>query len=376
MARRGGGGVVVFVTSHGFGHLNRVVPVLNALPDGLPVTVATPRDLEPVWRQRLSRTVEFWDHPSDAGAFNPPGDSMATDGPETLRRAFETDQRQRALLPEWSVRLIEAGIDAVLSDAPALPLVAAAHAGIPGFLLANFTWADIYRPHAQALGEPWTGFVERLAEDYRLATKTFRAQPGLTLKGQPRVETVGLVVNPARDRREQLRTLVGADPSEKLVSFYVGRYGQADLDWERMSQLGSRSVRFVTFHAPEGVDVPNLAVVDPNQWTGSDLAASCDLVYAKAGYGTVAEAMAARTRLLYPPRSGFAEHAALDRALRTWGGGVRVSAREFLTFGSRAVEALLEAINQPEPPPPPLYSLDGAARVAAALVAESSRKGR
>ncbi|ADV61256.1 hypothetical protein Isop_0664 [Isosphaera pallida ATCC 43644] len=368
MARRGGGGVAVFVTSHGFGHLNRVVPVLNAVPAEVPVTIATPGDLETAWRQRLTRPVEFWEHPSDAGAYNPPGDSLATDGPETLRRAFETDQRQRAQLPEWSARLIEAGIDAVLADAPALPLVAAANTGIAGFLLANFTWADIYRPHAQILGEPWIGFVERLAEDYRRATKTFRAQPGLTLKGQPRVESVGLVVNPARNRRQELRRRIAADPAEKLVSFYVGRYGQADLDWQRMSRLGLRGVRFVTFHVPDGVNIPNLAVVDPNEWTGSDLATSCDLVYAKAGYGTVAEAMAARTRLIYPPRSNFAEHPALDRALRTWGGGIRVSAREFLTFGPRAEEALLRALGQPDPPPPPPYPTNGAARVAAALV--------
>ena len=50
---------------------------------------------------------------------------------------------------------------------------------------------------------------------------------------------------------------------------------------------------------------------------------------AKAGYGTVCEAMVAGTPMIYPPRTGFAEHRVLDRALRAWGGGVPASARDF-----------------------------------------------
>ena len=37
--------------------------------------------------------------------------------------------------------------------------------------------------------------------------------------------------------------------------------------------------------------------------------------------------------ILYPPRRGFAEHRALDRAARAWGGGVPVSSRDFVSMG-------------------------------------------
>ena len=60
----------------------------------------------------------------------------------------------------------------------------------------------------------------------------------------------------------------------------------------------------------------------PSDWTGADLAASADAIVAKAGYGTACEAMVAGTPLIYPPRTGFAEHRALDRAFRAWGGGL------------------------------------------------------
>ncbi len=104
-------------------------------------------------------------------------------------------------------------------------------------------------------------------------------------------------------------------------------------------------------------------VLPATEWTGADLAASADVLVAKAGYGTACEAMVAGTPMIYPPRTGFAEHRALDRALRAWGGGVPASAREFAEF---RLERLLDRALALTPGPPPFPS-DGAARVAERL---------
>ena len=81
---------------------------------------------------------------------------------------------------------------------------------------------------------------------------------------------------------------------------------------------------------------------------------------AKAGYGTVCEAIVAGTPLIYPPRTGFAEHAALERALEAWGGGVRIDPDDFR--GLRLDAALDHAFSLRTGPPP--YPTDGARRVA------------
>jgi hypothetical protein len=86
-------------------------------------------------------------------------------------------------------------------------------------------------------------------------------------------------------------------------------------------------------------------------------------VVAKAGYGTACEAMVAGTPMLYPPRTGFAEYRALDRALRAWGGGIPLSAR---TFAEMRLEPALERAFALKPGPPP-FPADGAARVAERL---------
>jgi hypothetical protein len=257
--------------------------------------------------------------------------------------------------------LRSSGMRAVLCDAPAVPLVAAKRAGLPGFLLANFTWADIYASHALASGSEAIAFVAELRQAYRHATLTFRAQPALAMRGIGPVEDVGMVVSVGRNRRDELRSSLGLSAHDKLIYFYVGRYGQANLGWERLARMSH--LHFVGFHEASVGPLPNLHVVDPTQWTGADLAASSDAMVAKAGYGTACEAMAAGTPMIYPPRTGFAEHRALDRALRTWGGGVPVSAREFteLNLEKHLKKAL--AIR----PGPVRFPLNGAELVARRL---------
>ena len=86
-------------------------------------------------------------------------------------------------------------------------------------------------------------------------------------------------------------------------------------------------------------------------------------VVAKAGYGTVCEAMARGTPMIYPPRSGFAEYRSLDRVLRSWGGGVPISSRDFFTLKlDRALTRALEIGPGPAP-----YLTDGAKQIASHL---------
>jgi hypothetical protein len=176
---------------------------------------------------------------------------------------------------------------------------------------------------------------------------------------------VGLVTAPGRDRHQEIRSAFGLDSGVKLAYFYVGRYGQDSLRWDTLAALASRGVHFVGFHeAPVG-PLPNLHVVDPRDWTGADLMASCDIAIAKAGYGTVCDAMVAGTPLVYPHRAGFAEHAVLDQALRLWGGGVGTTADRFAALD---LTPEIDRALRLRPGSPPFFS-GGASRVAEHLLA-------
>lgn len=361
------GGVVAYVTSHGYGHLNRTAAVLNRLPGSLPLTIRCAPDLFAHWRERLRRPVELEAYVGDAGAVNPPGDSAATDGPATLARAMAVHTEAMGRLDEEVAFLRERGAQAVLADAPAPPLAASSQAGVPAGLLANFTWSEIYEEHAATAGPEAQAFLDDLRATYARATLAFRASPALSLAEIPSRRDVGMIVTPGRANREGLCRLLDIDPKSTLVYFYIGRYGQANLDWANLAAL--RGYEFIGFHeAPVG-RLPNLHAVPPTEWTGADLAASCDVAVAKAGYGTVCEVMVAGTPLIYPPRTGFAEHAALESALATWGGGIPAPADVFTTLQLGPLLARARVCRPGRLP----FPADGAAKVADALVAWCAR---
>ena len=156
----------------------------------------------------------------------------------------------------WTTRcdwLRDEGTAAVLCDAPPVPLVAARRAGVPGFLHANFTWADIYAPHARRVGGEAPRLVAELRAAYRQATALFRIRAGLAdgLADAGRSRSAWSSTRAATAATSCAGTL-GLTRREKLVYFYIGRYGQDDLDWERLERLGARRIHFVGFHPAPG----------------------------------------------------------------------------------------------------------------------------
>jgi hypothetical protein len=357
------GGLAVYVTSHGFGHLTRTAEVINRMPLEIPVIIRCNPNLFQYWPERLRRPAALEPRVMDVGALNPAGDSNTTDAEATLALAARVHAEAMARVDEEAGKLRAEGTAAVLCDAPPVPLVAARRAAIPGFLLANFTWADIYAPHARRLGGDAARLVADLRRAYRQATVLFRTEPALRMVDVAPICEVGMIVAPGRNRGPELRKRLALKAGDRLVYLYLGRYGQDDLGWNRLERLAARGIHFVGFHAAPGKSPANLHVVSPREWTGADLAASTDALVAKAGYGTACEAMVAGTPMLYPPRTGFAEFRALDRALRAWGGAVPLSAR---TFSEMRLERPLETAFALKPGPPP-FRADGAARVAERL---------
>jgi hypothetical protein len=357
--------VAVYVTSHGFGHLNRTAAVLNRIPRRIRVSIRSHPNLFEIWRQRVTRPVELGAFVSDSGAVNPPGDSNATDGPASLELAIRVHAEAMTRLDGEADWLRENRIDVIACDAPAPPLVAARRAGIPGFLMSNFTWVDIYAPYARELGGEALRLVADLRSDYRHATALLRMRPALKMAWLRPAIDVGMVVNQGRNRRSELVRALGLGPRDRVVYLYVGRYGQADLDWSRLERFGERGIHFVGYDPAPGGGPSNLHVIPSAVWPGGDLIASTDAAVAKAGYSTACEAMASGTPMIYPPRRGFAEFRSLDRALRDWPGGVPISSRDFQ--GLRLERALDRALSVKPGPPP--FPADGAAQIARHLAA-------
>ena len=102
-----GGRLAVYVTSHGFGHLNRTAAVLNQVPADVPVTIRSHSNLFEHWHERLKRPAELEHYVCDVGAVNPPGDSNATDPLATIELAMRFHGEAMATVDDQVRRLRE-----------------------------------------------------------------------------------------------------------------------------------------------------------------------------------------------------------------------------------------------------------------------------
>ena len=183
-----------------------------------------------------------------------------------------------------------------------------------------------------------------------------------------------MVVTPGRDRRAELRERLGLASADRLVYFYVGRYGQdgPGLGAARPAGGSGHPLRRVPprRRRPAGRTCTSSR---PTSGPGPTSPPRPTRSVAKAGYGTVCEAMVAGTPMIYPPRTGFAEHRALDRGPAT--PGAAASRRRPGDFAELRLEAALDRAFALKPGPPP-FPADGAAasRIASPQTADRRRR--
>lgn len=314
--------LVAYVSGHGFGHSSRQVEILRRLPLDIPLVVKSTAP-EWFWRQEVARPFEFVPTAYDVGCLQTT--SLQVDAHATLAAWHDINARNQSRWADEVHDLRERRARVVVTDVASFPLTVAAHLGIPGFCVANFTWADIYAGLADvALG--FAPVVAQLEREYAQATSLLDADLSLPMPYFARRERIGLVARPCNSRRDDLVRQLNLDPDRKLALVYAGNWG-LPLPWERLQTFADW--HFLSF-LPPPVPVANLSVVAQTAFRHADVVASVNLVVSKAGYGLVGECLSAPTPLLYCPRADFAEHAALHAALSAWPGGLCIPSDAFL----------------------------------------------
>lgn len=298
--------VVAYVSGHGFGHSAREVTILRDLPLEISLYVKTTAP-EWFWRTEVKRPFTLIPDAFDVGCLQT--DSLTVDVAATKAAWGAIDQHNRARRDEERAWLESVGARVVLTDVASFPLTL----GVLSVCVANFTWADIYAEYPGF--EP---IVAQLEAEYAQATLLLEAGLALPMPYFPRRESVGLVA-----RTSPFTPDNGGDGFRALI--YAGNWG-LPFPWERLTDFPSW--QFVTL-TPPPVPVANLTVLPRDAMPHEALVASVDVVISKAGYGLVGECMAAGTPLIYGPREGFAEFAALDAALQAWDGGIRLTDAAF-----------------------------------------------
>ena len=298
--------VAFYISGHGYGHASRQIEIINAFARRRPDAGIFLRTS--VTRWLLDRTIvppfEIDDRPCDTGVVQI--DSLRLDPAASIAQAVAFYRTFDARIEAEAAILKAHDVALVIADAPPLGCAAAARAGVPSFVVSNFTWDWIYEGYAEHLaGAP--DLVPVIQAAYRKATGAWRLpmRGGFETFAASALTDTPFVARHATRTREETRERVGLPLDRKLALPSFGGYGLPGLDIHAID--AGEEWRVVHGMTEAAIYEAGLRY--------EDLVRAVDVVVTKPGYGIISECIANGTALVYTSRGRFAEYDVLVREM-------------------------------------------------------------
>ena len=354
--------LLVCISAHGWGHLAQTVPIIGALRSRLPglrITLRTGLDADVVRERFRALGQPAPDMLPDRSDFGfEMHDAITIDDQRSIARyaALHAD-------PTWLDRerdsLRALGVDAVVANIGYMPLAAAASLGLPAFGVSSLNWADLLASRAHGRADV-IAIAASMRQAYATADRLFALVPGMPFDGFERRVRAAPIARRGRADRAGLRQALGVPTEQRIMMVAFGGLPMA-FDTVRWQLPEGWSAILFTQGT---VETPTVIAAERLGWAYIDLLASCDLLVAKPGYGTFAEAGFASRDTLAVPRDDWPEAPYLNDWLRRHA--------RFAPIGMEAVragrfEAALERLQAG--PARSLAHGDGAAVIADAIAA-------
>ena len=351
--------LLVAISSHGYGHLAQVSPVINALQDlaahalvpafDLTIRSSLPRDQI---ARRINRSFHLDPGSDDFGMVM--RDALRVDLVASLTRYEQLHDNWEQHVDDLARHLMSLGVSGVVADAPYLTLAAANRAGIPSIGICSLNWADILErcvaqqpdaPQAAGLSlEALSRILQQMRQAYACAQTIVQPEPAIDASNLPSV-AVGPIMHEAAsaDRTKLLQAIqaqtgspVPANGSCWIVLASMGGIG-LPLDPSRWPTecLGCPVVYLMSRQA--SVSASHVVSLDFEAFGFSKLMASCDLVLTKPGYGMFVEARACCKPILYLARDTWPESGCLEKWANQYGHALKITFEQ-LAQGGFAVE--------------------------------------
>jgi hypothetical protein len=208
--------------------------------------------------------------------------------------------------PAWLDRERDAlralGVDAVIANIGYMPLAAAVSLGLPAFGVSSLNWADVLVSRAHGRADVMA-IAESMRQAYSKADRLFALVPGMPFDGFERRVRAAPIARRGRADRAGLRKALGVPMAQRIMMVAFGGLPMA-FDTARWQLPACWSAVMLTQGT---VETPTVIAAERLGWNYIDLLASCDLLIAKPGYGTFAEAGFASRDTLAVPRDDWPE---------------------------------------------------------------------
>jgi hypothetical protein len=271
--------IVFDVSSHGFGHLGQIAPVVTELIAQHPTTRVVVRSTHAasVVKHVLGFDVDL-DEP-------PPEATLVMLDPTTVDIAASAEA-YRALHARWdehldheTARLEALAPLALVADVPYLSLAAAKCLSVPAVALCSLNWLDLYRTYCSCVCDA-PAIISTMATAYRSAQLFLQPRPHMPMSDLPNRRSIGPIARIGRADKSQVRNILGIPQTDHVVLVTFGGI-----------QSGKR-VQLPNIAGVHWIALPSVArgnVADVSRFGMSfiDLLASSDAVVTKVGYATL-----------------------------------------------------------------------------------------
>ena len=314
------------ISGHGFGHAAQVVPVLNALGRLVPNLRVLLRTTVPAsfFTDRLTIPWETSAVQQDIGCIQ--------NGPMRIDVEATWHQHHR-FHSTWNDRL-QTEIDAmraaapnlVLADTPYLALAAGKAAAIPTIALVSLTWDLVLSDYQAPPSIDGRVIIQLIRQAYGAADLALRITPAPTMTIFKKLIDIGPIAEPAPSAREQLTEFLKLAPGERTVLIGFGGIPLDSLPFDRLESL--TGYRFL-FDGSIPSTSKRFVSTKSLPFSFKTLLASVDVLMTKPGYGTLLEAVALHTPMVYVRRYNFVDEQPLVEYLHRYGRGVELSMSDF-----------------------------------------------
>ncbi len=306
--------IAYYITAHGYGHGTRSCDIINAIHAAEPdVQILVKTDLPEAFMQsRLPPSIQIIRGAFDTGLVQK--DSIQVDLKASLFAVEDLYSHEKDLIAQEVAFIDRENIGLVVADIPAIPLAAARRINIPTIATGNFGWDWIYADFVK-YDSRWQTYVEKFRSAYRQTDLLLRQPFAEPMAAFPNQIDLPLLAKGGTNRRKQIATLTGADPTKKwtLLSFTT-----LNLEGRALEQIAM-------------LDEYEFFSVDPLEWKESsihcvnhtavsfaDTLASVDLVITKPGFGIVSECIANHKPIIYADRENFLEYPVLVEGIERY----------------------------------------------------------
>jgi len=313
--------IFFYISGHGFGHASRDIEVINTLGRAHPDLAIVVRTSVP--RRLLDATIRvpvtIVEGPCDTGVVQI--DSLRLDVAATIARAAEFYRTLDARADAEAEMLRRHDARLVVADAPPLACAAAARAGIPSAVLANFTWDWIYRGYAREV-QSVPELIRAIRDAYGSAGAAWRLPMHGGFETFERILDIPFIARPGRAdlTRDDIRRMLGVPDDRPLALLSFGGFGLSGLPFDTLDCLDEFAV-VLAEPAPAIAGLPpSIAGIDERRLHANglgyeDLVRAVDVVVTKPGYGIISDCIAGETAMLYTSRGRFLEYDVLVREM-------------------------------------------------------------